>query len=135
MSGPQFALLYTKEFAPGHVRGLSCSENYDLKAEKWPRSAEMRKGKKPETEQREKLGLGSRGPGSLPPHPINLAALMSVGWPGPRPEASCGEGGIVSGSRNREERMQNFQKAANKSSALAGSPEVSQLSSRLKYPE
>lgn len=31
--------------------------------------------------------------------------------------------------------MQSFQKAANKSSALARSPEVSQLSSRLKYPE
>lgn len=98
----------------------------------------MTGGKKTEAESRgrgwgREPGLGSWGPGSLSPHPINLAALMSVGWPGPRPEASCGEGGIVSGSRTREERMQSFQKAVNQSSALAGSPEISQLSSGLKY--
>ena len=84
-----------------------------------------------QAEQKEQPGLGSWGLGSQSLRSHQSCSIHVGGVAGPRPEASCGEGGIVSGSRNREERMQSFQKAVNKSSALAGCPEVLQPSSQL----
>lgn len=91
------------------------------------------KGEK-QAEQRMHLGLGpqkSRLSVSLP-HQSCSINVSGVAWAQARDQLWKGRNCLV---QETQERMQSFQKAVNKSSALAWCPEVSQLSSQLEYQE